>query len=137
MKIIKAYPPNFAQIAAAFPVKGVPGVLYAWGDVIYNPSGITVPHQLVAHEEVHGKRQIAYDDLDEWWHQYIINPSFRLEEEVPAHCAEWSAYLGSFPGNSPFDPLPYLDKIASRLASPLYGRLISKAEAVRRITECA
>lgn len=132
MKIIKAFPPNFAELSLAFPIKGVPGILYAWGDTIYNPSGIKVPHQLVAHEEVHGKRQQDHwhsanvGAVDIWWGRYILDPAFRLAEEILAHRAEWRAYEGP-------DAEMYLERMAERLSSPLYGYLISRFDAREEI----
>lgn len=136
MKIIKAYPPNFSQLKKAFPfIVGRPGILYAWGDRIYNPSGVKVQPWLLAHEEVHGRQQrIAYD-TQAWWEAYIRLPNFRLREELEAHRVEWKAYLSTFPENSPFDPCPYLERMAERLSSPLYGNMISKAEAKHEIAD--
>lgn len=131
MKIIKAYPPNFSEIAKVFPVKGKQGILYAWGDRIYNPSGIAIPSYLVAHEEVHGKRQLevpfSWSNLvdkdakvNAWWQAYIDHPEFRLQEEIPAHRAEFRAYRDARTSGVP----NYLAMMASRLSGPLYGYLI-------------
>lgn len=144
MKIIKAYPPNFSPLKKAFPfIVGRPGILYAWGDRIYNPSGVKVQPWLLAHEEVHGRQQTSgpynevLDVLDvlEWWDSYINLPAFRLKQEIEAHRVEWKAYLSTFPENSPFDPCPYLERMAERLSSPLYGNMISKAEAKHEIAD--
>lgn len=139
MRIIKAFPPNWPAIAAAFPqIKGKQGILYAYGDRIFNPSGGVVAPWLVRHEEVHGLRQEALDDPDtscawpvggitKWWTRYIQNPSFRLNEEILAHRAEWQHYSGPYPDR-------YLGMMAERLSGPLYGNLISVEQAVKEIT---
>lgn len=133
MKVIRAYPPNFAQIAAAFPIKGMPGIIYAYGDRIYNPSGVSTPAWIMAHEETHGAQQKLGDgyDVKAWWDRYIADPTFRLEQEIPAHRAEWKAYKGFMPDKT------YADRIAVRLSSRLYGNLISKERALEEITRCA
>lgn len=121
MKVIKAYPPNFSLLAKAFPIKGKPGILYAFGDKLYNPSGMKVTPWIMAHELVHGVRQNELG-LEHWWHSYINSAIFRYDEEILAHRAEWRAYTGPDASN-------YLTLISERLASPLYGRLLSVAEA--------
>lgn len=134
MKVIRAYPPNFAKIAAAFPVKGVPGIIYAYGDRIYAPGAKgDLPSWILAHEEVHGRQQQSGDgwDVPKWWERYIVSPQFRLEQEIPAHRAEWQAYSRIMGWTA--NPTSYLDRIADRLSGPLYGNLISKERAVEEI----
>lgn len=129
MKVIKAYPPNFATLAKAFPIKGRPGILYAFGDKLYNPSGVKVTPWIMAHEMVHGERQ--QDEgmyLEKWWDEYINYPDFRLKEELLAHRAEWKEYQKYVTAGG-----TYLDAISTRLSSPLYGSLLSFEEAKRRI----
>lgn len=127
MKIIKAYPPNWPDIARAFPaIKGKPGIIYAHGTRIYNPQGGVIPPWLIAHEEVHGSRQMLFG-VDTWWDTYLRYSEFRLEEEVLAHQAEWRAYTGHNRDS-------YLGLMADRLSGPLYGNLIGKDHAMRLIT---
>lgn len=146
MKIIKAYPPLYSRIVEAFPyIKGRPGILFAWGDRLYYPNPTTkaqdLPVWIEAHEEVHGKRQMEnfsdyyQEAIEDWWDKYIADPEFRLQEEIPAHQAEWRAYRDTFPENSPFDPCPYLTRVAERLSGPLYGNLISYEEARKVIQQ--
>jgi len=97
--IIVDRPPNFEQIRAAFPNAEKPGVMFAYDGKIYNPSGIVVPPALVAHEEVHLKRQKAlgsdagsttqWSGPDLWWQQYLEDSEFRYHEELLAHVAEF------------------------------------------------
>lgn len=144
MKIIKAYPPNYKQIRAAFPVKGVPGILYAFGDRIYNPSGANVGTHLIEHEKVHHAQQTnvvinppSALTLERqalaWWHQYIHDPAFRLAQEIPAHRAEWKELKAIAPMGENRELYLYL--MAKRLSGPLYGNLISLAEAIKTIEE--
>jgi hypothetical protein len=121
MKVLKGYPPNFAALAKVFPIKGKPGILYAWGDKLWNPSGVAVTPWIMAHEMVHGDRQLGMG-LEQWWQRYIDSAVFRYDEEILAHQAEWNAYTGP-------DAARYLDLISARLASPLYGHLLTYYEA--------
>lgn len=114
MKIIKAFPPNYSTLVKAFPIRGR-SVIFAWGDRIYNPAGIVIGSELLAHEAVHGRRQ-QEAGIDAWWERYIAEPRFRFDEEVLAHVAEVRA------GGR-------LDDVAEKLASPIYGRLIDAASA--------
>jgi hypothetical protein len=125
MKIIKAYPPHFNALAKRFPIKGKPGILYAWGDTLYNPSGIKVTPWILAHEELHGRRQMAAG-LKAWWFDYMTSVVFRYEEELLAHRAEWVAYQGG-------EPSKYLQAISERLASKLYGLEITPEQAKEAI----
>lgn len=137
MKVIKAFPPNWIEIAKVFPVKGKQGILYAYGDRLYNPSGVTVTPWIMAHEEVHGRRQLGEEgdetmDVVRWWDNYLAYEDFRFNEELLAHQAEYKTYRimnGARLTNS------YLDLMAKRLSSPLYGSMVSYEEALRRIKE--
>ena len=129
MKILRAYPPNFKAISEVFPVMGRPGILYAWGDKLYNPSGVKLTPWIEAHEQTHMDRQT---DAEAWWAEYLIYPTFRLQEEILAHQYEWGMFHSFY--TSPTYLEKYLDMMAKRLSSPLYGNLISYEEAKREIT---
>ncbi len=128
MRVIRANPPLFDRIDAAFGIAGKP-VIFSWGDRIYNPMGISVTSELHAHEAVHGRRQGGADEtaIVAWWERYIDEPAFRLAEEVPAHRAEYMRFCARHGNKS--NRANALDAIASRLASPLYGDLVSQAQA--------
>ena len=128
MKILNDYPPNFKAIDAAFRTFGKP-VIYAFGGFIYNPTHMTIPPELMAHETVHGQRQLS--DPENWWEHYIANPHFRLLEELFAHRAEyqWLADRGNR-----HQRRIALKRTAQRLAGPLYGGLINKKQAAGLIT---
>lgn len=138
----------FDEIAKVFDVRGKP-VLFAWGDIIFAPSGVSsVSPQLIAHEGVHGKRQKSFSytklfirgepepiDLDAdreqsiagWWKMYLSDPEFRLEEEKLGHRAEYLALCAALPSRS--DRRRHLSHVAGRLASPLYRYSITKEQA--------
>lgn len=125
MKVLTLFPPNYREINKAFNVRGKP-IIFAYGSAIYNPGRIVIPLQLLEHERVHLKRQDG--DPVSWWRKYIDDPRFRLDEEIPAHIAEYQVMR-------PYDGTErtfWLDHIAAKLASPLYGSLIgyTKARAI-------
>lgn len=125
MRIIRDVPPLFDEIDAAFNVRGKP-VIFAWGDKIYAPmlQG-ELSKALLLHEQVHGQRQAGV--IIAWWRNYIADPQFRLAEEILAHKAELSHLLTKAKG--PSMRAHYLSRTAARLAAPLYGNLITIAEA--------
>jgi hypothetical protein len=136
MNIVHARPPNFDAIAKAFQLR--PGVFFAYGPAIYNPDGVEIGPELVAHETAHSKRQDELGGPEGWWNAYIVDPQFRLAEEIIAHRAEYRAHCRKPDIDKPCNGfrsarLFHLSMIAKRLASPLYGGLISVAEAKRII----
>lgn len=129
MKILQAYPPNFSRIVRTFPyVRGRPGILYAWGKNLYNPSGIEVPRWLMDHERTHSQQQ--GDDVPGWWERYMTSSTFRLDQELAAHRIEWDTYRAL---HSAYDSDMYLVLLSQRLSSKLYGSLLSEQEARREI----
>ena len=142
MIIIYDRPPLWDMIDAKFHVAGRP-ILFAWGDRIYNPERVNVPKELHAHEEIHGARQLqfnsrlAYDSDDaricQWWYAYIDSAPFRLIEETPAHRAEYQAYCKRHYGGGA--RRERLTQVASKLAAPLYGSLVTLEQAKQLILE--
>jgi hypothetical protein len=138
MNIVHARPPNFDAIAAVFPQAVGKPVVFCYGDTIYNPERTSVPPEIVAHETAHSKRQSDLGGPEGWWNAYIVDPQFRLGEEIIAHREEYRAYCQRPDIDKPCNGfrslrLFHLNAIARRLASPLYGGLISVAEAKRII----
>lgn len=130
MKVLKAFPPNYARLRKAFPISGKPGILYAYSPILYNPSGYGVMPWIAAHEALHMARQ-EEQGVEEWWDKYITSTTVRLYEEILAHQAEWTEFTTQV--NNRNRQTQYLDIMADRLSGPLYGRLISRSEAVRAI----
>jgi hypothetical protein len=129
-----ARPPMFEEIAATFSLARKQNVVFAWGDTIYNPGGGRLSPEIHVHEAVHGKRQGA--DVEGWWRRYIAEPAFRLEEEIPAHIAQYRAFcVNHTKGNARNQRRLYLHHVAKCLASPLYGSLIRYDDARKLIKE--
>lgn len=122
MKVVVDYPPNIDDIDAVLHVKDRPGILYCYGDTIYNPGNEDVPLQLHAHEQVHSDRQ--GDNPGIWWHKYLSDSRFRFEEELLAYKAEWE-FVKQLPWKRTQRQL-YLNSIAERLTGSMYGNLATK-----------
>lgn len=125
-EIIVAKPPVYDRCIAAFGAEAIVGmpVLWSWGDRIYNPLNIEIPRELIAHERVHGHRQ--FGQVETWWDRYLASPAFRYEEELVAHRAEWHSMVRYGAGKN---LAPVFDAIASRLASALYGNVVTLEQA--------
>lgn len=130
MNIVRGTPPNFKQIVAAFPFASREGVIFTYGDTVYVNGVPELPPQLKAHENTHIDQQTRPGSSPAvWWERYLVDPTFRLDQELRAHRAEYRT-LKTLDRNGAFRALPF---IAGRLASPLYGSMITLAEAKRAI----
>jgi hypothetical protein len=127
-------PPNFAAILAAFPHAGDHGVVFAYGEDIFNPSNVAIPGWLAAHEYRHCARQFIFPGgAAKWWEHYISDSEFRYTEELIAHAQEYAHQLrGTRDRNA---QVRLLHRTAGRLTAPLYNYQppISFAQALREI----
>ena len=120
MKIEIAKPPNYEDILKVFPLADGYGIIFAWGDTIFNPHGVEISPPLMAHERTHGRRQLG--DVEHWWHTYLTDPEFRYAEELAAHAAEFRVL-------EPRDRNARAQlavNTARRLIAPLYNYGVSK-----------
>lgn len=132
MKISNTFPPNYEEIVAAFNIKGRAGIIFTYGNTIYNPSKITIPPDLIAHEEIHAIQQVSNGLTPElWWASYIEDPKFRYEQELEAYQAQYDFAVAHY-GRDQRRKL--LDHISKALAGPMYGSLVSPAQAKAAIT---
>jgi hypothetical protein len=147
MRIIRDRPPLFDEIDAALKVRGKP-IIFAWGDRVFIPTGSpTLPPSLLAHERIHGDRQLVFEDgfmctgfaarepedrIAAWWRRYIADIAFRREEEELAHIAEYRHLCEHAGGRN--DRRRHMAVVAAKLSSPLYGPLMGKA-AARKVLE--
>ena len=124
----------YEKIARKFSLHGRRDIIFSWGHgVIYNPHQVLIPPELLAHEAVHGLRQSEGrlergkgDRIIDWWKSYLEDIDFRLKEELAAHRTEyqWLRNHGQRRQRR------HANKhVAERLASPLYGSMITPAKA--------
>ncbi len=122
MKQVVGFPPNIEEIRKAFRLHA--GVIFTWGDTIYNPSGDRLPSWLVAHEQIHQRQQ--GDDPDAWWARYLVDPKWRFEQELAAHHVEYNVYCVSpVAVRNRNKKRAFLKALARRLSSPMYGSVAS------------
>ncbi len=129
-KIKVAYPPNYAAVLAVFPGAAKPGVIFTYGDVVYNPSNIELIPSLAAHEHVHMEQQEKRGP-ELWWEWYLADKGFRLEQELPAHQAEYEQWC--IDNSTRVERRLGLKFMAQRLSGPLYCNMVSFEVAKRMI----
>ena len=96
MDLIRGYPPIYKMIAQALDVSEP--MTFAWGTTLYAPIGIhrvTMAH--LVYEEAKGKSQMEFEKPEGWWRRYIVDPQFRLQQEVDARCVQMAWYVETFP----------------------------------------
>ena len=131
MNIVRGTPPNYRAIVAVFPAAARHGVIFTYGTTVYVNGVPQIPTQLKAHEAVHSQRQGAYGGPEKWWEHYLVDPEFRLTEELVAHRAEYRTLRHILQNRKQL--AQNLDFIAERLSSPLYGAMITKQAAKKAI----
>lgn len=111
-------PPNWEQVIAAFPHAENLPTLFAYGEHIYNPSGVLIPEPLLKHEYRHCARQFQVGPTW-WWEQYVKDDEFRYGEELLAHVEEYVAQLKVLKDRNARARLSM--RTAARLVAPLYN----------------
>lgn len=134
MRIVAMPPPNLFEIIRVFPAATKKGVLFAYGDTIYNPDDVDIPLQLLAHESVHGAQQRTWRHPKDWWEGYLSDKAFRFEQELEAHRVELESYCADVAGGRT-SRRRYTAAVAERLSGELYGRMTTKANAMMLLKE--
>ena len=132
MEIIYEKPPIYDKVAAAFNIKDNRGVVFTYGNKLFVPGGerIVLDKPLIKHEEVHARQQKEIG-IDEWWEQFLVDPAFRLSQELEAYREQYRAMAAL-----PFETRAgYLNHIAGDLSGDMYGSMLTMDEAIAVITE--
>lgn len=87
MTIENKPPPNYAEIKQFFKVPEQ--TFYTYGSVIYNPSGVAIPEDIIYHEHIHEQQQQAFGTPQLWWTRYLQDKDFRLSQELEAYAKQW------------------------------------------------
>lgn len=130
MKILYELPPNYEDICSHIPaVRKSKTIVFTYGDTVYVPSGQPLPSDLEAHEQVHIDRQ---SNPAEWWARYLVDMQFRLDEELAAYRVQYAYALENY---SRDHRRALLTHISKDLSGAMYGKLITRKEAIKLITE--
>lgn len=131
MKILAKYPPNYERICRNFPSVKLNYVIFTYGDTVYNPSGVELTGDLIAHEGTHIKQQEKIGK-DEWWDRYFIDLEFRMEQELEAYRVQYKYAIDNY---NRANRKRLLRKVSHDLASQIYGRMVNKREAEKLIKD--
>jgi len=123
-------PPNFDAILSVFPMAAKPGVVFAYGDKIYVPSGKALSPELIDHENIHCARQLEIG-VELWWDKYLSDVNFRYFEELLAHRAEYQCMIARAPNRTARRLA--LKVVAQKLSSRLYGGMVTMDQAKKAI----
>lgn len=124
MKIKKEYPPNYEEIKKAFKLHE--GIIFTYGDTIYNPDDRYIDKPLEKHEEVHYKQQ--GDNPKEWWQRYLVDVYFRLSQEVRAYQIQYRTAKSINKDREKLNKYAHL--LALDLSGVMYGKIISYQDAI-------
>ncbi len=133
MKIIIAKPPIWDEANKLFRLKELGlGVIFTYGDTIYNPFNIPVTRDLVAHEEKHAEQQ-QHDETCAglWWKRYVEDPAFRIEQEAQAYRAQFKCICKTVKDRN--NRARNLHMLASQLSGPIYGNSVTHTAALQMI----
>lgn len=132
--VIKARPPEWvwARANELWEIDEAQ-VCFAHGGAAYCPSSDYLSDDLMVHEGVHLERQEALGayGANHWWRQYLVDPRFRLDEEVLAYGRQ-HAYLCQVERDGP-TRYEFLCHLAGQLSSPMYGLGIDQEKARHQI----
>lgn len=139
MKIIHDVPPILDAIIAAG-MHPHSGTLFAYGDELYIPSGLTPPPEILAHEKIHQKQQMSYGSVesdgaiegrDAWWGRYLADPLFRIQQEAEAYAEQYRHYCKIVKDRNAH--ARYMFYVAGQLSGPMYGGIINHGAATKLI----
>lgn len=128
-EIVKDFPPNIDAIRAVLPLTG--REIFAYDGVIYNPSGSRLGAELIAHEHVHFRQQGTFPKR--WWKRFLKSAEFRLQQEMEAHREEYRVFCQSHRDRNA--RVGFLRLLGKRLASPMYGGLMTTTQAAKEIRQ--
>lgn len=130
--VMETWPPNINEIRAALgPVPK--NAVFAWGDVIFNPSGEKILEPLRIHELTHTAQQGK--DIAGWWKLYLEDKDFRFTQELEAFSNEYNCYRTIHKNREA--AFRCLHSCAERLSAKHYGSMVSMSEAFKLIKEHA
>jgi hypothetical protein len=127
MNVVKGFPPNYKSIESRFHPDEF--AIFTYGSTIYTPHiDFQLPEHLFVHEEVHEKQQ--GNDPESWWERYLIDESFRFNQELSAYKAQYNFLCKGIDRNSAF---MYAHRLAQDFSSSMYGNIIDYHKALKLI----
>lgn len=133
VKVVTDKPPVYDSVCQFLGYKDV-NAFFAYGDVIYNPSNLPIPDDIVVHEKVHMKQQKADGMTPElWWGKYLRDDKFRIDQEAKAYGAQMRYLKTIYKNREKQNEL--LHNLGAILSGPLYKHAIDRGMAVLLIKQ--
>jgi hypothetical protein len=133
MKIINENPPNIEAIQTKFKLHK--GVIFTYGDIIYNPDKGEIDEFILCHEQKHCEQQ--GDKPNEWWNKYLIDPEFRIKQETEAYGEQYKFIKDKIKEKKIVNIM--LERLAGTLCGEIYGNVLTFNEAkckIRNYAKC-
>jgi len=127
MKILNEQPPILDKLLKAG-LKPRETTVFVYGDILYNPSGVEIPPDILVHEEVHIRQQ---KDNKDFLEKYLNDKEYRLKVEVEAFREQYKFVCEMLKDRN--DRAKCLHSLAQELASSVYGEIINYSEAINKI----
>lgn len=131
MKIINTFPPNIDLICTFLDVPT--DATFAYGNIIYNPSGKELSQDIIQHEQIHERQQAESPDV--WWAKYLSDRDFRLKEETQAYGMQYAFAQQHVKSRKLLEWAK--ESMALALSGAAYGKLCTYGEAESRIRNYA
>lgn len=125
-KVLKEKPPVWDQAKQLFGFDDQAKLIFAYGDVIYNPNEAIVTNAILAHELTHLRQQDGKPA--EWWDRYFIDTEFRLDQELEAYSVQYLTFCHVVKDRN--RRYQCLHEICVKISSPMYGNMILYSEAM-------
>ena len=129
MKVVNGKPPNWEEIITRFQVNAT-RVVCTYGDTVYMVGGGEMYPDLRAHESVHIRQQREMG-VEAWWSKYLVDDTFRLEQELAAYRVQYMFKQQEQKDRNKV--AQFLTFIAHELSSPMYGGMVTFPQAIRLI----
>jgi len=128
MKISSENPPNYNEIAKVVDLHK--GIIFTYGDTIYNPDNANIDRSLMKHEETHYKQQTDMG-IDKWWDKYLADKEFRSSQELEAYQNQYKDLKKWIKDRELL--FRYLRAMALSFSGEMYGNIISYEDAYNLI----
>lgn len=123
-------PPVYESAKELWGVDFDKGTVFTYGSTIHSKTPLS--DDLLAHELVHVRQQTLIG-RDEWWMKYFADPEFRLEQETEAYRAQYKWFVNNLSARE--GVAKTLVWLASLLSGEMYGKLITRSEAIKLISK--
>ncbi len=126
--IIHEKPPVYDLLQARFGIDWNSGIIITYYPNVHCIAPL--PPEKIIHEAVHIRQQKAIG-VENWWHKFMVDSIFRLEQEIEAHREEARFIKKYIKDRNHANE--FIIEIAKNLSGPIYGNIVTFQEAMKMI----